>query len=235
MSSNKNKKKIKISKNLKLLRKINNLTAEELANFLQLELSAIRCYELQGDMPAIINLKKLADFFGISIDFLILGKETPYIHSTRLLHLASKIDKLDMNERYKVEASTSALLKKDSKFLISLDNIPINLTPSFHQNLKLIRKEKNISQTVIANKIGVSRVQVSLYEKKSYPRLAKLIKISTFMKVSIHALLTGQKLIYDFSNKGLRSTILKADKLLSLEEVKFLIHLMQRIIEDSEQ
>jgi transcriptional regulator with XRE-family HTH domain len=228
------KKNYNIPNSLKNLRKINEITLAHLSKDLNLDLNVIKGYEFRGDMPSIDNLIKIADYFNVSIDFLILENDTIYPHNIKLLNLAEKIDKLGINDRYKVEASASTLIKENNEIFIKMDTIPNELYNSFHKNLKIARKHNNLSQTMVAKEIGTSNVQISLYEKKCFPRVTKLIKLSSLLNISMHALITGQKLLFNFSNEGLKNIILKADKFLSLEEIKFLIHLMQRIIEDSE-
>ena len=220
---------------LKILRENYSLTIRELSQKLNLDFNTVKSYEFHSDIPSYPVLIKFAQFFHVSLDYLVIGNETPFIHNIKFLELANKIDRFGINERYKIEASTSTLLKKDLNPEIKLDTIFPDLTPSFHNNLKLVRKSKELSQYQISKQIGITRVQVTRYEKNSYPRIKNLVKISQFLNTSIHSLLTGQKLFYDFNNAGLKNIILKADKLLSLEEIKFLIHLMERIIEDAEQ
>ena len=62
----------------------------------------------------------------------------------------------------------------------------------FPENLRQIRKFRNISQAVLADKIGVSPTAVSNYEAKDgygTPDLEKLVKISKILDVSIDDLL----------------------------------------------
>lgn len=220
---------------LKILRENYSLTIKDLSQKLNLDFNTVKSYEFHNDIPSYPVLIKFAQFFNVSLDYLIIGDLTPFVHNIKFLELAHKIDCFGINERYKIEASASTLLKNDLNPEIKLDPKLPALTPFFHTNLKLIRKSKELSQAQISKEIGITRVQVTRYEKKSYPRIKNLVRISQFLNTSIHSLLTGKKLFYDFNNAGLKDIILKADKVLSLEEIKFLIHLMQRIIEDSQE
>ncbi|MFA6809254.1 MAG: helix-turn-helix domain-containing protein [Eubacteriales bacterium] len=61
------------NKRFKELRKEKNLTQQELADKFYLNKSSISRYEQGKQMPEIDQLQKFADFFGVSIDYL-LGK-----------------------------------------------------------------------------------------------------------------------------------------------------------------
>ena len=52
--------------------------------------------------------------------------------------------------------------------------------------IKQIRKQKNISQTMLANAINTTRVNISLYENnKREPNLETWLKISEALKTSV--------------------------------------------------
>lgn len=56
---------------LKLLRKQRNLTQTDVANHLKITVSAYGNYELGQRSPTPETLIKLADFFGVSVDYLL--------------------------------------------------------------------------------------------------------------------------------------------------------------------
>lgn len=60
-----------------------------------------------------------------------------------------------------------------------------------------------------------------------------MIKLSKFFDVSIHAMVTGEKLRFDFQDGHFGRTIVLADQLLSLDDHKILIKLMENIILES--
>ena len=62
-------------KNLKIIRKNNNMTMRELGNILQVSESTISLYEKGKRQPNFDILKKLANFFNVSIDYLLERKE----------------------------------------------------------------------------------------------------------------------------------------------------------------
>ncbi len=63
------------SERLKKLRKDKKITQEALAKILGVERSSIGKYESSGVIPSIDVLKKMSDYFGVSVDYLMTGKE----------------------------------------------------------------------------------------------------------------------------------------------------------------
>jgi len=61
---------------LKTLRKENNVTQEELAKYLNVTRPTIAGYEARNKQPDYEKLAMIADFFHVTIDYLITG-ETP--------------------------------------------------------------------------------------------------------------------------------------------------------------
>jgi len=63
----------------------------------------------------------------------------------------------------------------------------------FADNLKSIRKERNVSQEELAEVIGVSRQAVSKWEQGSgYPEMEKLLVLSKELNVSLDYLMLGE-------------------------------------------
>jgi transcriptional regulator with XRE-family HTH domain len=225
------KNKFNIANNLRKLRAYFDLTVKKLAENIDIEENTLRKYETDRNEPLYPNLIILADFFKISLDFLLCGDKTNYLRNIWFVSLAEKIDKLSSNERNKVESVISTLLKnKDKNDLSIQDNFFFELTDSINSNIKIIRTQKKFSQNNLGEFLNVYPTNIANYEKKSIPPAEKLIKISIFFNVSIHSLCTGKNLFFKFNNKNFQSTILKADKLLSLEDQKFLIKLMETIL-----
>lgn len=57
------------------LRKSKKLTQQQLANKLQITRSSLSQYEIGKRQPDYETLKKISDFFNVSIDYLITGNE----------------------------------------------------------------------------------------------------------------------------------------------------------------
>ena len=61
---------------------------------------------------------------------------------------------------------------------------------SFAENLKLIRKERNLSQEELAEMIDVSRQAVSKWEQgDGYPEVEKLLLLSSILNISFSLLI----------------------------------------------
>ncbi len=64
----------------------------------------------------------------------------------------------------------------------------------FKDNLKFLRQEKNIGQVELANKLGVSKGIISLWENGlREPNMSSLISLSIFFNVSIDFLVGLEK------------------------------------------
>jgi len=224
-------KEINISQNLKKLRNYKNITLEQLSIELNQKYTATRNYEVSDYIPPIEIFQKLSNYFEFSIDYIIKSDLNTYLNNIKLFSLSSKIDKLNSSERYKIESTIETLLKSDNNLKSSFDNIEIELTSNIHSNIKLLREKKDISQRELSKILNKSSSVINQYEiGKNKPAPENLIQLSEFFNVSIHYLITGQKLFFNFINKAFENTVLKADKQLSLEHQKFLIELMENII-----
>jgi transcriptional regulator with XRE-family HTH domain len=228
------KEKFNIAANIKQLRKVQNITLIDLQKKTNIEINTLKNYE-NFLLPSIKNLIKISSFFGVSIDFLLLGNNTKYPQNIYLISLAQKIDSLDQFKRFQIESTANSLIgKKDNNIQVKTDNFDLLLTDNIHENIKTLRKYKKFSQKQIAKYLNIHPTSIYSYEKKSIPPAIKLFKIAEFLDVSVHSIATGKKLQFNFTNNHLLNIMLKADKFLTLQEKYFFIHLMQRIIEDSE-
>lgn len=64
------------SNTLKDLRELHDVTQEQLADFLQVSRSTVAGYETKNRQPDFERLEKIAEFFNVTIDYLITGFET---------------------------------------------------------------------------------------------------------------------------------------------------------------
>ena len=71
------KKQSTIGGRLRSLREERNIMQKEVAQFLRIKPQAYSHYELGKRTPDIETLERLADFFQVSSEYLILGKEVP--------------------------------------------------------------------------------------------------------------------------------------------------------------
>lgn len=61
----------------------------------------------------------------------------------------------------------------------------------------------------------------------------QLLKISTAYNISIHYMITGVPLAYNIDHNLLLSNLIIFDKTATIESIKFLIALMQKILENN--
>lgn len=101
--------------NIKTLRKQMNLTQEQLAEALNISSQAVSKWETQSSYPDITLLPSIADFFDVSIDFLLgySGKseisnnickntyENLCLHANAMLNYLENVDEYD---KYKIES-----------------------------------------------------------------------------------------------------------------------------------
>ena len=212
-----NLEKINISDILKQLRIYKDITLLKLSKDLGEKYNKIKNYEFDNKLPSNETLILIASFFDVSIDFILLSNSCNYIRNIEFIKFAEKIDKLNTDRRYKVESTIETFLKTTDK-----NNI--------HENIKILRTNKGVSQKELALELGLTSSAIGHYEIKKNPSPKNLVKLSNYFNVSAHVILTGNKLLFNFINKAFENTVLKADKQLSLEHQKFLIELMENII-----
>lgn len=77
---------------------------------------------------------------------------------------------------------------------------------TFNEKLKKLRKNKNITQEELAQKIFVTRTAVSKWESgRGYPSLDTLKILAEFYEISIDDLISNEEII-DISNKSIEKT-----------------------------
>lgn len=70
---------MKFSSTLKELREQNHVTQNELASHLKLTRSTIAGYETKGKQPDYERLLQIADYFHVSVDYLLTGSDSDCI------------------------------------------------------------------------------------------------------------------------------------------------------------
>ena len=110
-----------IIKKLRLLREANNLTQKQMANILSVTQKSISTYENGLTEPDISTMIKIADFFDVSLDYLLdrrttkteTTKITVDISADELSALKRVITRLD--EQLNQEKYKAALAQNDKK------------------------------------------------------------------------------------------------------------------------
>jgi len=237
VNSRKQKKKSNLANSIQKLREINNITILDFSKKLKISFNNANNYLFDNKLPPLAKILKIADFFGVSADFLLLWDRIRYPRSIRLLSLAEKIDTMDVDKWHKAEATAATFLGNENASKepeIIFDDPDAELTSSIHKNIRLLRNRVEYSQAKLSRYLSQTASQVSHYETgKSTPPAEKLILMSVLFQTSIHAIATGRKLYFNFRNKDLKDTMLNADYYLDLEKKRFICEMMEKIIEES--
>ncbi len=107
---------ISIGKRIQSLRRHNNLNQSQLAKTIEVSLTQLQRYENKGVQPPADVLKKLADTFNISIDFLVYGdteqKAKQSIKDNELLAQFKAVEELDSKDKSTIKDIIDAFIKR---------------------------------------------------------------------------------------------------------------------------
>lgn len=109
-----------LSSNLKKLRKEQNLTQKELANKLNIALRTYTNYELGVVEPNIATLIKLADYFDVSVDYLINHRQANKLDMSILTdtqkNIIDIVSQLNEKQANRVESYAIAKLEEQEEY-----------------------------------------------------------------------------------------------------------------------
>lgn len=107
---------ISIGEQIQKLRKENNLNQSQLAEKIGVSLTQLQRYENKGVQPPADILKKLADTFNTSIDFLVYGnseqKAQQSIKDNELLSQFKAVEQLDSKDKSTIKDIIDAFIKR---------------------------------------------------------------------------------------------------------------------------
>jgi transcriptional regulator with XRE-family HTH domain len=107
---------ISIGEQIQLLRKSNNLNQSQLADKIGVSLTQLQRYENKGVQPPADVLKKLADTFNTSIDFLVYGdseqKAQQSIKDNELLAQFKAVEEMDSKDKSTIKDIIDAFIKR---------------------------------------------------------------------------------------------------------------------------
>jgi transcriptional regulator with XRE-family HTH domain len=107
---------ISIGKQIQELRKQNSLNQSQLADKIGVSLTQLQRYENKGVQPPADVLKKLADTFNTSIDFLVYGdteeKAQQSIKDNELLAQFKAVEELDNKDKSTIKDIIDAFIKR---------------------------------------------------------------------------------------------------------------------------
>jgi len=105
-----------LGERLQELRKANNLTQAKLAKEINISLPQLVRYETKGVQPTAETLKKMAEVFNVSIDFIVNGdldnKANNSIKDQELLNQFLKVEKLSDEKKSLIKEFLGAFLFK---------------------------------------------------------------------------------------------------------------------------
>ena len=218
---------------IRKLREIYNLSRNDLTESLNITIDAIDKYENGKKNPYFPVLVKIADFFQVSIDFLVNTEDTKSPRNLKLINLASEIDKRELNNIIiHISEIIKSFIKHDEKIIVQIDNFDIDLTDDFHKNLRIFRQYKDYSYEAYGKKINMKSGLIRSYEINRYPPAPKLVILANGLYISVHSLCTGEKLSWIFKNNDFFNLILKADHFCNLDEHRMLIYIMTKMLEN---
>lgn len=102
---------------LKNLRELHNVTQEQLAEYLQVSRPTVAGYETKNHQPDYEKLEKIANYFEVSIDYLVCGSESASLQAKT----TAKIDERALDHEIMVTyRSLSIESKQDALKLLKL-------------------------------------------------------------------------------------------------------------------
>ncbi|HBH0416362.1 helix-turn-helix domain-containing protein [Clostridioides difficile] len=101
---------------LKKLRTEKKITQQELATILNINKSSISRYEKDQQIPEIKLLETIADYFDISLDYLLGRSDIMFGERLKELRLKSKLKQSELGEKIGVSASTIGMYEQGRRF-----------------------------------------------------------------------------------------------------------------------
>ncbi|MGO5051843.1 helix-turn-helix domain-containing protein [Lachnospiraceae bacterium LCP25S3_G4] len=121
------------SEKLKILRDSKDITQKELANYLEVSRATVAGYETRNRQPDFDKLIRLAQYFQVSVDYLV-GKDD--LQSTDWQTAQKKLEK-DIDQKIALLYSSLSLTSKQS----ALEYIELLRLKDKSQKIKLNRKK----------------------------------------------------------------------------------------------
>lgn len=107
---------ISIGEQIQKLRKENNLNQSQLADKIGVSLTQLQRYENKGVQPPADILRKLADTFNVSIDFIVYGdsqeKAQQSIKDNELLSQFKAVEQLNSKDKSTIKDIIDAFIKR---------------------------------------------------------------------------------------------------------------------------
>lgn len=108
-----------LGKQIRKLRKHNNMTQETLGNILGLGKSTISQYENDINTPDIKILQKISDIFDVSVDY-ILGNTEERKTADEILNQEKEVELEALFDRFNIQLEGKNLTENDKQIIISV-------------------------------------------------------------------------------------------------------------------
>lgn len=159
-------------KRLTYLRKKKNLSQQDLSEILSLNRSTYARYEREHTQPDFETLRKLADFFDVSVDFILGRSDDPRMYTRpdgQIAIVVDKIDKLMDHSKYK-----------------NLDREMYDLLKLFSSRLLDGLEKNEISVEDAAQECNVSKEYINslIYQPNKLPGTVTLYKLADLIGVT---------------------------------------------------
>lgn len=166
---------------LKKLRTEKKITQQELATILNINKSSISRYEKDQQIPEIKLLETIADYFDISLDYLLGRSDIMFGERLKELRLKSKLKQSELGEKIGVSASTIGMYEQGRRF--ADQSTLIKLAEYFNVTTDYLLGFNKTSYSVNANIPGMPSIiceDTSIYdivdEKKDIKSLEDINK-----------------------------------------------------------
>ena len=209
------------------------LSLKELSKKAQFKFSTLEAYEFRDTQPPYKNIVKLSSFFKLSVDYLARGEQSRFIKNIRFIELADKIDNLPYSELNKLEIYIDAFLDRRKSVHRIYDEVTLQLTKNFNANFRAIVEHSGLTENDFAKKFDITKRKVASYKKETECPYDILCKISDAFNVSIHWLITGEKLYFGFEDRKFEKQVLKADEYFEKKHIDNTIELAEKILKSN--
>lgn len=227
---------INFNKNFKHLKEQNKLEPLTIEKETGISRVTLKNYEFYSDLPNYENIKKLSNFFQVTIDFLLLNSKNSFINNYNLFFLAEKTNNLPSMQRNHIEDTVAQFINIKSKVKTKFDDKKTyQFEPSINKNIKIIRDFHKVSQSALAKTLNLkSGNSISNIERGAAKVPYDLLYIlSKKYSVSIHYLITGMPLVFEIKESFLLESLIKFDKTAKPQDIQTVTNLMQRIFENN--
>lgn len=221
---------IEFSKILKTLRREHRLSANEFSKKLGIGIGTVKSYEDRSIFARYKDLIRIAKYYGVCVDYLLIGDKTHFIRKIKLFELGERTDKLKYSQHQKVQSFIDTFVDVEKKINYHYDKKEFSFNSNFNHNFTEVIKHSGLTAKDISSKFSISERMVAAYKKSSECPYDLLVKLSNHFKFSVNWIVTGKKMDWQFENKQFERYIFLADQCLKPSQCQTLIEMMEKIL-----